>query len=403
MSASLSQVTRLDGTALERGDVVAVALPPGPEWLDLVSEVWDAGAALLPVDHRLPEGETRALLHRARPTVVLSPDGMDRRADGIPAQADVALVVSTSGTAGEPKLVQFDRAAIDAAVAASALALEATPHDRWLCCLPLAHVGGLLVLLRGVLLGAPVSVHPAFDPAAVAAAQDAAFTSVVPTMLVRLLDAGVDLTGFRAILVGGAHLPLDVRERAQASGARLVETYGLTESCGGVVYEGRPLPGVRMRIDAEGGIELSGPMLMLGYRFDAEGTARAFTPDRWLRPGDAGEIDPEGRLHVIGRVDDLINSGGEKVWPQEVEAVLRTHPKVAEILVRGRLDPEWGQRVVAWVVPADPADPPTLEELRAHAARRLPRHKAPREVAVMDALPRTGAGKPRAPAVPDRE
>lgn len=396
-------MTRLDGAALEHGDVVAVALPPGPEWLDLVREVWDAGAALLPVDHRLPSAEARALLRRARPTVVLSPEGWERPAQGIRAEADVALVVSTSGTGGESKLVQFARAAIDAAVAASALALEATPHDRWLCCLPLAHVGGLLVLLRGVLLGAPVTVHRQFDPAVVAAERDVAFTSVVPTMLVRLLDAGVDLSRFRAILVGGAHLSLGLRERAEASGARLVETYGLTESCGGVIYEGRPLPGVRMRIDAGGGIGLSGPMLMLGYRFDAEGTARAFTPDGWLRPGDAGEIDPEGRLHVIGRVDELINTGGEKVWPQEVEGVLGTHPKVAEVLVRGRLDPEWGQRVVAWVVPADPTDPPTLEDLRAYAAARLPRHKAPRELIVVEALPRTAAGKPRASALPDRE
>jgi O-succinylbenzoic acid--CoA ligase len=396
-------VARLDSAALEHGDVVAVALPPGPDWLDLVREIWDAGAALLPVDHRLPEPETRALLRRARPTVTLSPDGWERRADGVAAEADVALVVSTSGTGGEPKLVQFDRAAIDAAVAASALALEATPHDRWLCCLPLAHVGGLLVLLRGVLLGAPVTVHPGFATADVAAERGLAFTSVVPTMLVRLLDAGVDLSGFRAILVGGAHLPLDARERARAAGARLVETYGLTESCGGVVYEGTPLPGVRVRIDAEGGIELSGRMLMLGYRFDAQATALAFTPDGWLRPGDAGEIGPDGRLHVIGRVDDLINSGGEKVWPQEVEAALRTHPKVSEVLVRGRQDPEWGHRVVAWIVAADPADPPTLDELRAHAARRIPRHKAPREVVLMDALPRTGAGKPRTAGLPDRE
>ena len=403
MSASLSQVARPDGAALEDGDVVAVALPPGPAWLGLVREVWDAGAALLPVDHRLPVGETRALLHRARPTMLVSSEGWGRRADGVPAEADVALVVPTSGTGGEPKLVQFDRAAIDAAVAASALALDATPHDRWLCCLPLAHVGGLLVLLRGVLLGAPVIVHPGFETKAVAAVRDVAFTSVVPTMLVRLLDAGVDLSGFRAILVGGAHLPLDVRDRARASGAHLVETYGLTESCGGVVYEGLPLPGVQMRIDPEGGIELAGPMMMLGYRFDPESTARAFTPDGWLRPGDAGEIDLRGRLHVIGRADDLINSGGEKVWPQEVETVLRTHPKVADVLVRGRLDPEWGQRVVAWVVAADPADPPTLEELRAHATYRLPRHKAPREIVLVERLPRTAVGKPRTVGLPDRE
>ncbi len=288
-------------------------------------------------------------------------------------------------------------------MASSALALEATPHDRWLCCLPLAHVGGLLVLLRGVLLGAPVVVHPNFDPAAVAAEQDVAFTSIVPTMLVRLLDSGADLAGFRSILVGGAHLPLELREHAAAAGAHIVSTYGLTESCGGVVYDGMPLPGTEMRIDEDGGIELRGPTLMLGYRLDAEGTARAFTPDGWLRPGDAGEIDLEGHLHVIGRIDGLINSGGEKVWPEEVEAVLRSHPRVAEVAIGGRLDPVWGQRVVAWVVPVDAADPPSLEELRAHVATALPRHKAPRELVLVDTLPRTGSGKVRRSALPDAE
>jgi len=388
---------------LEHGDVVAVASPPGPAWADLVREVWDAGAALFPVDDRLAPAEAEALIRRARPTVLVSSGGWERPGDGVPAEADVSLVVHTSGTAGEPKLVQFDRAAIDAAVSSSALVLEATPDDPWLCCLPLAHVGGLLVLLRGVLLGAPVAVHPRFEPETIAAEPDVAFTSLVPTMLVRLLDSGVDVDRFRAILVGGAHLPLDLRERAEAAGARIVSTYGLTESCGGVVYDGLPLPGTEMRTDPDGGIELRGPTLMLGYRFDAEGTARAFTHDGWLRPGDAGEIDAEGRLHVIGRIDGLINSGGEKVWPEEVEAVLRGHPGVAEVAVGGRLDPEWGQRVVAWVVPADPASPPSLGALRDHVTASLSRHKAPRELVLVDALPRTGAGKVRRSILPGAE
>jgi O-succinylbenzoic acid--CoA ligase len=201
----------------------------------------------------------------------------ERRADGVPAEDGVILVVHTSGTAGDPKLVQFDRGAIDGAVAASAFALEATPRDPWICCLPLAHVGGMLVLLRGVLLGAPVSVHPAFDPSLIDAERDVAFVSVVPTMLGRLLDAKVDLSRFRTILVGGAHLWPDVRTRAESAGAHVIETYGLTESCGGVVYDGLPLPSVEMRVNEDGGIELRGPMLTLGYRFDAEATERAFT------------------------------------------------------------------------------------------------------------------------------
>ena len=403
MSASLSQVGRLENAGLDPGDVVAVALAPGPEWIDLVREVWDAGAALFPVDVRIPPNETEALVRRARPTVVLEHEGWVRRGDAVPADEGVALVVHTSGTAGAAKLAQFDHSAIAAAVSASALALGATPRDGWLCCLPVAHVGGLLVLLRGVLLGAPVSVHPRFDPAAVAAEPDTAFVSVVPTMLARLLDARADLARFRAVLVGGGRLPAELRTRAEAAGAPVVETYGLTESCGGVVYEGLPLRDMEVRIGGSGEIELRGPMLMLGYRSDPEGTRRVLSPDGWLRPGDAGVIDAEGRLRVLGRLDDLIKSGGEKVWPAEVEEALRSHPKVREVAVGGRPDPEWGERVVAFVVPLDPADPPTLEDLRAAAAARLPRHKAPRELVLVSELPRTSSGKVRRSGLPGQE
>lgn len=384
-------------------DLVAVTLPPGPGWLDLVRDVWAAGAAVLPIDPRLPRAEASDLLHLARPTVLISdPEGERsgrRLEDGVPAEPGVALVVHTSGTAGTPKLVQFERRAIDSAVAASAFALEATPRDRWICCLPLAHVGGMLVLLRGVLLDAPVSVHPVFDPQRVGAEANASFISIVPTMLGRLLDAEIDLTGFRGILVGGAHLSPDLRERADRVGAPVIETYGLTESCGGVVYDGLALPGVEMRINANGGIELRGPMLMLGYRFDDQATSAAFTEGGWLQPGDAGEIDASGRLHVVGRIDDLINTGGEKVWPHEVEVALREHPKVAEVGVGGRQDPEWGQRVVAFVVPADAEEPPSLAELRAFAAARIARHKVPRELVLVDELPRTFSGKLRRAAL----
>lgn len=404
MWASLSDVPGTEHLtiALAPRDVVAVCLPPGPEWFDILAETWSAGSVVLPVDHRIPPDERRALLERARPTVVLDAEGV-RRVDGEPADPDVALIVHTSGTRGEPKLVQFERRAIDAAVASSALALEATPEDRWLCCLPLAHVGGLLVLLRAVLLGAAVTVLPRFDPEAVGRVRDAAFTSFVPTMLLRSLDAGLDLSRFRAILVGGAHLPADLRARAERAGARVVETYGLTETCGGVVYDGTPLSGTQLRIDGGGGIQLRGPTLMSGYRFDAEATRAAFTQDGWLKPGDAGELDEDGRLHVIGRIDEMINSGGEKVWPSEVEAALRVHPSVRDVAVGGRPDAEWGQRVAAWVVPTDPANPPTLEELRAFAARTLPRHRAPTELVLVDELPRTFSDKVRRAALAGTE
>ena len=384
---------------MTKGDVVAVSLEPGPAWLDLVAETWAAGAALLPIDHRLPPPEADALLGRARPTVSLDAVGAQRM-DGAAADPEIVLIVATSGTGGAPKFVQFDRRTIDAAVAASASALGASDGDRWLCCLPLAHVGGLLVLLRGVLLGAPVTIHPRFDAAAVEAQRGSAFTSLVPTMLRRLVDAGARLSAFRAILVGGARLSPDLRASAERAGASVVETYGLTETCGGVVYDGAPLPGTEMRIDHRGGIELRGPTLMRGYRFDPRATAAALTQDGWLRTGDAGEIDGEGRLHVVGRFDELINTGGEKVWPDEVEAVLREHPAVRDVAAGGRPDPEWGQRVAVWVVPADPSDPPSLDELRAFVARTLPRHAAPRELTLAERLPRTASGKLRRAALP---
>lgn len=382
------------------GDLVAVTQRPSQDWAAIVETVWEAGAALFPVDHRLPQSLARDLMDRAVPTMVVDADGWHRPGSGRPMPDGVALVVHTSGTGGVPKLVQFDRPAIDAAVASSTLALEASPHDRWVCCLPLAHVGGLLVLLRSILLGAPVTVHPRFEPEAVAAEADSAFVSLVPTMLGRLLDADADLSHFRAILVGGAAVPAWLADRARAEGANVIETYGLTESCGGVVYDGRPLPGTEVMIDGDGGIQLRGPTVMRGYLDDAEATARAFTDSGWLRAGDAGWIDGQGRLRVAGRLDDLINTGGEKVWPAEVEAVLQGHPGVAEVAIIGRPDPEWGQRVVACVVPVDPTAPPSLESLRDHVALSLPRHSAPRQLVLFpEGLPRTASGKVRRAAL----
>ena len=380
------------------GDLVAVTLPPSRDWLDLLNETWDAGAALLPIDARLPAVERAALLERARPTVALDTDAA-RRVDGEPVEPGIVLVVHSSGTGGAPAFAQFDRHAIEAAVSSSSSALGATGDDRWLCCLPLAHVGGLLVLLRALLLGAPVAVHEGFDPRAVVAESDVAFTSVVPTMLERLVDADSDLSAFRSILVGGAHLPAEVRSRADRAGARVVETYGMTETCGGVVYDGVPLRGTEVRVGEGGEIQLRGPTLMRGYRLGGGGHA-AFTPDGWLRTADAGEIDTDGRLHVAGRTDEVMITGGEKVWPQAVEGALRGHPRVRDVSAAGVPDPEWGERVTVWVVPADPADPPTLDDLRAFAAERLPPYAAPRELVLVERLPRTASGKVRRADLP---
>jgi O-succinylbenzoic acid--CoA ligase len=233
-----------------------------------------------------------------------------------------------------------------------------------------------------LVLGSPVVVHGSFDVAAFTR-PDASCTSLVPTMLTRLLSAGVNLAHFRAILVGGAELDEPSRGRP------VVSTYGMTESCGGVVYDGTPLDGVEMQIGADDEVQLRGPMMMRGYRLSDE---QPVTADGWLRTRDAGVIS-DGVLRVLGRLDDVIITGGEKVWPSEVEGVLRAHPAVADVAVVGTRDAEWGARVTAIVVASDPSDPPTLEAVRAFCRDRIASYKAPRALELRDALPRTSSGK----------
>ncbi|MGH2728698.1 MAG: class I adenylate-forming enzyme family protein [Actinomycetota bacterium] len=380
---------------LGKSGLLAVRLPPSPVWLRIIEEAWETGAAVLPVDHRLPDPEVRRLLAAARPTALLDERGGPVRLEGgVALDPEVALVVATSGTGGRPKAVELSHAAVRAAVESSAARLGSGPRDPWLCCLPVEHVGGMLVLLRALLLGAPVAVHARFDVEDFERERDARFTAVVPTMLARLLEAGADLARFRAILVGGAALSSELAARADEAGARVVATYGLTESCGGVVYDGAPLDALETAVGRNDEILLRGPTIMRGYRLDRHATAAALATTGWLRTRDAGAII-DGRLTVQGRMDDVIVSGGEKVWPEEVETVLRAHPAVRDAAVCGRPDPEWGERVVAYVIPADPSHPPALAEVREFVAARLARHKAPREIVAVSSLPRTPSGKLR--------
>ena len=302
-------------------------------------------------------------------------------------------VVATSGTAGEPKLAELPRGALQAAVDGSLAALGLEVGAAWVSCLSPAHVGGLLVLLRRVLGGATVTVHERFDAERLLASAPGTSVALVPTMLHRLTQAGADLSRLGVLLVGGGAVGPGLRDDAARLGARVVSTYGLTETCGGVAYEGVPLTGTAVRI-VDGTIQLRGPTLMEGYRGDPAATGAAFTTDGWLRTADAGRIEDDGRLTVLGRIDERIRTGAETVWPEEVEAVLRTHRKVADVAVAGIDDPEWGQLVGAWVVASDPAEPPRLEELRDHCRESdLSSFKIPRELALADRLPRTAGGK----------
>jgi O-succinylbenzoic acid--CoA ligase len=380
---------------LTSDELLVVDLPPGPPWLDLVRRLWVEQVPFLPLDHRLTDAEKRSIVDRARPTTIVDPGGETLLAGGAPIGPGVAVVVATSGVGGEPKLVELHRVAVAVAVRTSAARLGATPGAPWLSVLPPAHVGGLLVLLRGAILGAPVTVHDRFDPGRVVQdGEGAAFVSVVPTMVRRLIETGLGLHGL-TLLVGGDALDPDDAGAARSRGARIVTTYGLTETCGGFAYDGEPLDGMSVRLDPEGGIEVAGPTLMEGYRLDGAATGAAFTTDGWLRTRDLGSVDDDGRVYVWGRADDVIRTGAERVWPEEVERALAGHPEVADVAVAGAPDDEWGEHVVAFVVPRTLDRPPALEELRAHAADRLARFKLPREVRLVPSIPRTGSGKVR--------
>ncbi|MDQ4068225.1 MAG: fatty acid--CoA ligase family protein, partial [Actinomycetota bacterium] len=341
-----------------------------PEAATTIRAAWDRGDAVLVLDPGAPAAAVDDVLARMRPD------------DGV--ETDVAAVVVTSGTAGAPKGVELTWDGLAASAHAVAGALEVGPGDRWLACLPLHYVAGLAVLGRAWTSGTPVTVLAGFDVATVAAA-DATLVSLVPTMARRLRKAGVDLGRFRRVLLGGG----PVHER----GPNIVATYGLTETWGGVVHDGHALTGVELSIGEDNEILVRGPMVMKGYRLAPEATAAAFTVDGRLRTGDAGEIDAGGRLRVVDRLRDLIISGGVNVSPTEVEAVLARHPGVADVCITGEPDPEWGERVVAHVVPGDPAAPPVLADLRAFAAELLPAAKLPRELVLVVAIPRTAGGK----------
>jgi o-succinylbenzoate---CoA ligase len=254
-------------------------------------------------------------------------------------------------------------------------------------------VAGVQVLYRSVLAGtSPVVQSDDVHGAVTSMTGPRRYISLVPTQLVRLLDNGYEIGAlgrFDAVLVGGGPLDPRVRREAEAAGIRVVQTYGMSETCGGCVYDGVPLEGVAVRVAAEGLVELSGPVLFDGYEDEPERTASVLR-DGWLRTDDLGTVGADGRLQVLGRADDVVISGGVKVPPFAVEVAVRRHPSVHEAVVVGVPDPEWGERVVVVVVPAEEAEV-SLDELRELVT---PRSWAPRRMRVVEDLPLLANGKP---------
>jgi o-succinylbenzoate---CoA ligase len=362
-----------------------------------------SGPAVLPVDATLPAARIRQLIDAFQPGAVTDEDGEARTRSGSPGVApDTAVVIGTSGSTGEPKGVELSASALSHSARASLARAGARPGERWLACLPASHVAGLQVLVRSVIGGTGPVIAAEATARAVAEGADAgcAHVSVVPTQLVRLLaepGGPAALARYRCVLVGGAAAGAAALEQARAAGARLVTTYGMSETCGGCVYDGVPLDGVTVREGADGRLRISGPVLMNRYHGRPDLTAAALVAspagDTEFVTSDLGLVDG-GLVVVRGRADDVINTGGHKVVPGEVAAVLSGCPGVREVVVIGRPDPEWGERVTAVVVPDDPAEPPGLELLRTHVRARLPRYACPSEVVLTEAIPVLPSGKP---------
>jgi O-succinylbenzoic acid--CoA ligase len=393
---------RLAAHGVRRGSIAALTMHPRREQVVLVHALMKVGGTLLPLSPRLTPEERETIVAAEEPIVDLDDAGelTQTEADlpllGEHDMDDICCRVLTSGSTGAPHPVGLTYGNFLWSAVGSGFNIGVDPQDRWLCCVPFSHIAGLGIVMRSVIYGTAAVLHDGFDVDRVAAAlegDDITVVSVVTTMLTRLLEAGADLSGPRAILVGGGPVPGGPLEEAVAKGATVIQTYGLTETCSQVTTltpadarrklgsAGRPLLTTHLRIQ-DGEILVQGPTVAPG-RAD---------PDGWLHTGDLGHIDEEGFLYVKDRIDDLIVSGGENVVPAEVEEVLLRHPEVADAAVIGREDPEWQQAVTAVVV-LESGSTVTPDDLRHHCAESLASFKVPKRVELAAALPRTPSGK----------
>jgi O-succinylbenzoic acid--CoA ligase len=412
------------------------------EWIVIALAVARTGGVLVPLNTRLADPEIAWQIARAAVSLVIASDPLAGRAAAMPSEVSgkagasaprvvslsewgsiapregavgaeagdperPAVIVFTSGTTGRPKGALLTLANQLASARAAASVLRLADGDRWLASLPFFHVGGLGIVQRCLLAGACVALPESFSAESLGRAVEAlgvSHISAVDATLRRMLEARAGRAlpdRVRAVVVGGGPMSpglLDACPQALAS-------YGLTESCAMVTLvrpgaerrarltAGRPLPGVDLRIAEDGVIEVRGPMVMRGYLDDAAATAAALR-DGWLRTGDLGEMEPDGSLRVLSRRDDLIISGGENVYPAEIEHVLREHPEVADAVVVGTPDEAWGEVPLALVELRHPGAP----DLRAFLEPRLARYKLPRIVFV-EAIPRLANGKPDRAAI----
>jgi o-succinylbenzoate---CoA ligase len=376
---------RLAGRGVGAGDRVGLELPPGEAFCVALHAILLLGAVAVPIDVRLGAQERLAVARGVATVVDGSLDGELAAAVELRTRHDldaVAIVVHTSGSSGPPKPVELTYGNWLWSTLGSCVALGLDPAERWLCTLPLSHVGGLSIVLRSAITATTAIVHERFDTDRVlyelGREDGATMVSLVPTTLQRLLDGGLrDPPALRWALLGGAPVTPALLGRAAAHGVPVAPTYGLTEACSQVTTLGVPLFCTDVRLADDGEILVSGPTV-------APGAGPV------LATGDLGAWNVDGVLHIVGRKADTIVTGGENVAPVEVEAVLEGHPAVAEAAVHGAPHPEWGEAVVATVVVRDDI---SEAELRAYCADRLASFKVPKAIRFADALPRTRSGK----------
>ena len=369
----------------------ALPVPSGKAALDVLADLQRA------LDGSGPPLAPHALTRSPQPV----PD------DGSSLPQDLALTVATSGSSGRPKLAMLTRDALRASADATHERLGG--RGQWLLAMPAHHIAGIQVLVRSLIAGTtPVAMDLAggFTAAAFArgtaeiAPGTRAYTALVPTQLVRLLSSPGGRQGlarYAAVLVGGAAAPSSLLAEARDAGVRVVTTYGMSETAGGCVYDGQPLDVSFVQLEEDSRIRLGGATLAMGYLGEPALTAMAFSEDThgttWFRTDDVGHLDDRGRLVVDGRIDDLINTGGLKVAPRLVEEALAGLDAVAEAVVVGSSDPEWGQVVSAAIVVAPGSSPPTLDDVRGRLRGILPDHALPRRLATLPELPLRGPGK----------
>ena len=387
LAEAQSAARRIAALGAARGDRVALVLAPGEEFAVAFHGCLLLGAVAVPVDPSRPPAELDALVAGCTVVVDGPIDGHEDPAvdpDGSHEPGDIAVLMHTSGSTGEPEGCELTYGNLWWSAAGSAVALGLDPRERWLCCLPVAHVGGLSVLTRSAIYGTTALVHGHFDAARVlhelGSPDGPTMISLVPTMLARLLDAGLERPpALRYALLGGAPAPAELLARAGEAGVPVAPTWGLTEAASQVTTFGRPLFCTRVGVSAGGELLVDGPTV-------------SPSRERPLETGDLGEVVGSGEVRVTGRASATIITGGENVDPVTVEHALEAHPAVSECGAFGRPDDEWGEAIVALVV-AGGGTAPDAAGLAEWCRERLAPFERPKEIRLVEALPRTASGK----------